>query len=71
MQSEPNNNAEKANEPSDNKSVPFEGFINVNEIVRLRRQLKTARFNNPDQIWDAQMNQIKPQQSPDKSDDKT
>lgn len=71
MQSEPNNNAEEANEPSDNKSVPFEGFINVNEIVRLRRQLKTARFNNPDQIWDAQMNQIKPQQSPDKSDDKS
>jgi len=71
MQSEPKNNAGEANEPSDNKYVPLQGFINVNEIVRLRRQLKTARFNNPDQIWDAQMNQIKPQQSPDKSDEKT
>ncbi|MBB6500740.1 hypothetical protein [Pedobacter cryoconitis] len=54
MQSE---HAQKTDELSpnqdDNAHIPFDGFVNVNDIVKRRRQLRTAEFNMHDQIWDA------------------
>jgi len=54
MQSE---QAQKTDELSlnldDNAHIPFDGFVNVNDIVQRRRQLRTAEFNTHDQIMDA------------------
>ena len=36
--------------------VPFDGFVNVNDIVRKRRQLRNAGFNVSDQSWDTDLN---------------
>jgi hypothetical protein len=36
--------------------IPFDGFVNVNDIVRKRRELRNAAFNGADQSWDAEFN---------------
>lgn len=36
--------------------IPFDGFVNVNDIVRKRRQLRNAQFNVSDQSWDSALN---------------
>lgn len=65
MQTEQLHNPEDANEQSKkNDHIPFDGFVNVNDIVSKRRQLRMAQFNNPDQAWDAEMNPEKPEDRP-------
>jgi len=54
MQTEPNKNAEESS--NQDEHIPFDGFVNVNDIVRKRRQLRNAQFNVADQSWDADLN---------------
>ena len=61
MQTDPNQKAEEPAEHQEKQSpVPYKGFINVNEIVEKRRQLRNAAFNVPDSIWDADLNPQNP-----------
>jgi len=65
MQVEPVYNSEDPNEQADrSKHVPFDGFVNVNDIVSKRRQIRIAQFNNPDQAWDTEMNPEKAKDDP-------
>jgi hypothetical protein len=65
MQPDPNNNADNSGqEQDDHTHIPFDGFVNVNDIVRKRRQLRNAEFNVADESWDADMNPI-PGQGPE------
>lgn len=55
MQPESNINEQNpAQNPDD--YVPFDGFVNVNDIIRRRRQLRNAEFNISDPSWDADLN---------------
>lgn len=59
METEPKYNSEDPKPEDEQKHIPFDGFVNVNDIVEKRRRLKMAKFNNPDQIWDADMNALR------------
>lgn len=57
MQTEKDQNAkESLQNQDDHNHVPFDGFVNVNDIVRKRRQLRNAEFNVSDQSWDENLN---------------
>lgn len=57
MQTEPIHNSEELKQnQEDYIHVPFDGFVNVNDIVKKRRQLRNAAFNVPDQSRDADLN---------------
>lgn len=57
MQTESNlNSQESLHHQDDHAYVPFNGFVNVNDIVKKRRQLRNAEFNVADQSWDADLN---------------
>ena len=57
MQTEPNQNSEESLQNQDDQThIPFDGFVNVNDIVKRRRQLRNAEFNVADQSWDADLN---------------
>lgn len=59
MHTDPNSEAEKSKHEDDNrKHVPFDGFVNVNDIVRRRRELRNAEFNVADETWDADLNPL-------------
>jgi len=61
MQTEPNQRTEDTSKQEE-KYVPVSGFVNINEIVRKRRELRNAEFNVPDASWDAELNpQVKDQ----------
>ncbi|MBB6274273.1 hypothetical protein HDF26_004747 [Pedobacter cryoconitis] len=52
MQSEFNQNSEELLQNQDDYiQTPFDGFVNVNDIVRRRRLLRTAEFNVAER-WD-------------------
>ncbi|KIO76730.1 hypothetical protein TH53_13260 [Pedobacter lusitanus] len=54
MQSEPTRNSGGLLQtPDDYVQIPFDGFVNVNDIVNRRRLLRNAEFNTPEQSWDA------------------
>jgi hypothetical protein len=36
----------------DYAQTPFDGFVNVNDIIKRRRQLRTAEFSVLEQSWD-------------------
>jgi len=55
MQPESNKNDQEPVQDHDDY-VPFDGFVNVNDIVRKRRQLRNAEFNVSDQSWDSALN---------------
>jgi hypothetical protein len=58
MQTEPNKNAdESAQHQEDYNYIPYNGFVNVNDIVEKRRQLRNAEFNVADESWDIHLNQ--------------
>lgn len=63
MQTDPNSDAEKSKQEQDDH-IPYDGFVNVNDIVNKRRQLRNAQFNVADEIWDAEFNPI-PKQDPE------
>lgn len=66
MQTESNRNAEEpSNNQDDHTYIPFDGFVNVNDIVKRRRQLRNAEFNVSDQSWDADFNPLS-EEKPDK-----
>ena len=57
MQTEPNKSSEEpAKKKEDQIHVPYSGFVNVNDIVEKRRQLRNAEFNVSDDSWDADLN---------------
>lgn len=57
MQTESNQNSEEPLQNQDDQThIPFDGFVNVNDIVKRRRQLRNAEFNVSDQSWDADLN---------------
>jgi hypothetical protein len=57
MQTEPDKNAEEtAQDHNDYSHTPYKGFVNVNDIVKKRRQLRNAEFNVSDDSWDADLN---------------
>ncbi|WP_158797715.1 hypothetical protein [Pedobacter sp. L105] len=72
MQTESNQNpGESATNKDDQPYVPFDGFVNVNDIIKKRRQLRNAEFNVSDDSWDADLNlqpNINPTEGP--SEDK-
>lgn len=56
MQPQPTQNSEELLQNQDEYSyIPFDGFVNVNDIVTRRRQLRSAEFNVPDQTWEINM----------------
>ncbi len=58
MQTEPNKNAEEsAQNQEDYNYIPYNGFVNVNDIVKKRRQLRNAEFNVPDVSWNIHLDQ--------------
>lgn len=58
MQSQSNQNSEELLQNQDEYSyVPFDGFVNVNDIVTRRRQLRSTEFNVPEQTWEINMEQ--------------
>ncbi|SEA78342.1 hypothetical protein [Pedobacter hartonius] len=58
MQTNPHNEAEESQQnQEEHRHIPFNGFVNVNDIVRKRRQLRNAEFNVADESWDADFNQ--------------
>ena len=58
MQTEPNKNAEEsAQNQEDSSYIPYNGFVNVNDIVKKRRQLRNAEFNVADTSWDINLDQ--------------
>lgn len=65
MQSESNKNSK---ESSPNKEeyphVPYQGFVNVNDIVEKRRRLRNAEFNVSDDSWDKDLN-VQHKENPD------
>jgi len=53
MQSQSNQNSEELlQNQEDCTYIPFDGFVNVNDIVKRRRQLRNAEFNVLEQSWD-------------------
>lgn len=56
MQAEPNKNAEESAQNQEDY-IPYSGFVNVNDIVEKRRQLRNAEFNTADESWDIHLNQ--------------
>lgn len=57
MPGEPVQNSEESSENTEGqKHIPFDGFVNVNDIVEKRRRLRNAEFNVSDQSWDADLN---------------
>jgi hypothetical protein len=57
MQTESNqNSSESVKNQDDHSYIPFDGFVNVNDIVRRRRQLRNAEFNVSDPSWDSDLN---------------
>lgn len=57
MQTEPIHNSEELKQnQQDYNHVPFDGFVNVNDIVKKRRQLRNAAFNVADESYDADLN---------------
>jgi hypothetical protein len=57
MHTDPHNDAEEPKQnQEDHKHIPYDGFVNVNDIVRKRRQLRNAGFNVADESWDADLN---------------
>jgi len=57
MQTDPNKDAEESQQnQEEHRHIPFDGFVNVNDIVRRRRQLRNAEFNVADESWDADFN---------------
>ena len=72
MQTEFNENSkEPAKHKEEEPYVPFDGFVNVNDIIKKRRQLRNAEFNVADEIWDADLN-LQPKKNPEEgsSEDK-
>ena len=55
MQNESNKKPEESSQNQDDY-VPFDGFVNVNDIIKRRRQLRNAEFNVSDPSWDADLN---------------
>ncbi|MBB5622655.1 hypothetical protein HDE69_003733 [Pedobacter cryoconitis] len=61
MQPQPTQNSEELLQNQDEYSyVPFDGFVNVNDIVTRRRQLRNAEFNVPEQTWEININMEHP-----------
>lgn len=57
MPGKPVKNPEESSEHADDqKHIPFDGFVNVNDIVEKRRRLRNAEFNISDKSWDADLN---------------
>lgn len=57
MQTEPNKDAEESSKKKEDYThIPYNGFVNVNDIVEKRRQLRNAEFNVSDDSWDADLN---------------
>jgi len=68
MPTESNQNSSDSAENHDEDAyIPFDGFVNVNDIVKRRRQLRNAEFNVSDPSWDADLNP-QPQDKGDKGD---
>jgi hypothetical protein len=66
MQTDPKKDAEESKQSQENnKYTPYDGFVNVNEIVERRRRLRNAEFNVADESWDADLN---PLSAPDAED---
>jgi len=71
MQSESNQNSEESKSKQDDQPyVRYDGFVNVNDIVNKRRQLKNAAFNVADEAWDADLN-LTPKDNPEKGTEET
>lgn len=71
MQTESNQNSEESLQNQDDHThIPFDGFVNVNDIVKRRRQLRNAEFNVSDQSWDADLN-LQFDKNKEKGSDKT
>ncbi|CAM4313035.1 hypothetical protein SAMN06265348_110207 [Pedobacter westerhofensis] len=59
MQTDPDSDAEQSKqEKDDHTHIPYDGFVNVNDIIRRRRQLRNADFNVADETWDADFNPL-------------
>ena len=59
MQPDPNSDAEESKQDQDDHNyIPYDGFVNANDIIRKRRQLRNAEFNVADETWDADFNPI-------------
>lgn len=59
MQTEPLHNSEELKQNHDEYNyIPFDGFVNVNDIVKRRRMLRNAAFNVPDVSCDGNLNLI-------------
>lgn len=57
MQTESNQNStESKSNKDDQPYVRYDGFVNVNDIVNRRRQLRNAAFNTAHETWDADLN---------------
>jgi len=53
MQSESTlNSKELLQNQDDYTQTPFDGFVNVNDIIKRRRQLRTVEFSVLEQSWD-------------------
>lgn len=71
MQTESNQNSEESlQNQDDHEHIPFDGFVNVNDIVKRRRQLRNAEFNVSDPSWDADLN-LSSDKNKEKGPDKT
>ncbi|MGY0038416.1 hypothetical protein [Pedobacter sp. NJ-S-72] len=56
MQSQSTQNSEELLQNQDDYThIPFDGFVNVNDIIKRRRQLRTTEFNVLEQSWDITM----------------
>lgn len=65
MQTEPFHNSEELKQNQDEYNyIPFDGFVNVNDIVKKRRMLRNAQFNVPDLSCDANLNLIPEENRP-------
>lgn len=57
MYPDQHNDAEESRHDHDDQTyVPYDGFVNVNDIVNKRRQLRNADFNVNHETWDADFN---------------
>lgn len=66
MQTEPTHNSKEIKqEQAHTDHIPFDGFVNVNDIVQRRRMLRNAEFNVPDSGLDADFNPL-PTENKDK-----
>jgi hypothetical protein len=61
------NSSESVKNHDDHSYIPFKGFVNVNDIVKRRRQLRNAEFNVSDPSWDSDLNKVL-KDNPDKGD---